>query len=400
MDLKVTSIFTKTIEAWEGKKRHCLHEGGTSSSKTWSILQFIIVLSFQVLPKRHPKTPIMISIVSESRPHITRGCVRDFFNILGESQDNNPRWNKTDLTYKPDKYITIEFFGAEDDSKVRGPRRQILVINEANNVPWETARQLDVRTEMFTIADWNPTGEFWAHEQWLPRGDTAFIRSTYLDAMTVLSAATVTEIESYRDTDPNWWRVYGLGLVGKIENLIWPHYEIIDELPPTSKWRSWGYGLDWGFRHKTALIKVVNTDTARYWDEIIHESELTNSDIIQRMSHINRADIWADSARPDQIEELCRAGYTCYPANKRVQTGIDVVRRTPLYITRRSVGIIKEVRNYCWKQDRDSHILDEPVKRDDDAMDAGRYGTLGLTERYGYATSEPTPEAVVSYNFG
>jgi len=161
------------------------------------------------------KIPLDISIVSESLPHLKQGCIRDFFNILGEDKDISPFYHKTDHLYRrPDWKGNFLFFGADDDSKVRGPRRHILFINEANNIPWETARALDIRTELFTIMDWNPVGEFWAHENWTEENINAYDHSTYLDAIDVIPQSKVADIESYRDKDPNWWNIYGLGLIG------------------------------------------------------------------------------------------------------------------------------------------------------------------------------------------
>lgn len=381
--MQTTSVFEQNLAAWHsGLYRRALNEGGTSSSKTYSILQLLSLIA------QGAKSPLIISVVSESLPHLKRGAVRDFFNILGESQDNNPNFNKTEHIYTwPNSRAKMEFFGADEPDKVRGPRRDILFINEGNNVPWETAQGLDIRTSKFTFVDWNPVCEFWAHEHWKDEPDTANIHSTYLDALAVLPKEVVANIESNKDKDENWWRVYGLGLLGKLEHLIWPNYEIVAELPPRDRWQKWAYGLDFGFTHPTALLKVVEAGEKLYWDECIYQRQLTNADLIEKMTHEDRADIYADGARPDAIEEIQRAGWNIYPANKEVKTGLDVVKRQKVYITKSSIGTIKEVRNYSYKKDKDGHILEEPVKIADDACDAGRYGTLGLTERFGYATA-------------
>ena len=177
INIRTTKVLMAILQARKDGKRRILLEGGTSSSKTYSALDFIILAA-----KDTPR-PIMLSVVSESVPHIKRGCIRDFFNILQESQDNNPFWSKTELTYRrPGWPGVIEFFGADDEGKVRGPRREILFINEGNNIPWETARGLDIRTSVFTIVDWNPVSEFWAHEFWLDDPANAYDHSTYLDA--------------------------------------------------------------------------------------------------------------------------------------------------------------------------------------------------------------------------
>ncbi|MGA2669968.1 MAG: terminase large subunit [Dehalococcoidia bacterium] len=326
-----------------------------------------------------------------------RGCIRDFFRVLGESEDNNPRWSKTLFRYDFG-LAKIEFFGADESDKVRGPRRDILFINEGNNVPWETARALDIRTSKFTIVDWNPVTEFWVHMYeaqgkkipgWIQEADSAYIHSTYLDALKVLPKEVVQNIESNKGKDANWWNVYGLGLLGHLENLIWPDFQIVDELPPKCDWQAWGYGLDFGFVNPTALIKVILSNKKLYWDERVYQTGLTNADLIERLTHEDKADIYADSAEPDRIEEISRAGWTIYPANKDVKMGLDLVRRQPLHISKSSVDTIKEVRNYSRKKDKDGKVLEEPVKIRDHSCDAGRYGSLGLTERFGFATATP-----------
>ena len=382
MQLETTRVFEDTLKAWLGGYRRCLHEGGTWSSKTWSILQSLILIS------QGAKSPLLITIVSESLPHLRRGCIRDFFRILNESEENNPRWSKTLFRYDFGN-AKIEFFGADESDKVRGPRRDILFINEGNNVPWDTARALDIRTSKFTIVDWNPVSEFWAHEYWLKEPDTFYVHSTYLDALKVLPREVVDNIESNKGKDANWWNVYGLGILGHPENLIWPDFQIVEALPAKCDWQAWAYGLDFGFVNPTALIKVIISNKKLYWDERIYQTALTNADLIEKLTHEERADIHADSSAPDKIEEIKRAGWVIYPSNKDVKMGLDVVRRQTLYITKSSVETIKEVRNYCRKKDKDGKVLEEPVKIRDHACDAGRYSTLGMTEQFGFATATP-----------
>ena len=393
VDIKATEIYKENAKAWASGKRRALNEGGTYASKTWSILQVLYMIA------QGAKEKLMISVVSESLPHLRKGCIKDFFDIINESQDNNPRWNKTVFTYKVTPLVSIEFFGADEPDKVRGPRRDVLFINEGNNISWETAKGLDIRTEKFTFVDWNPVSEFWAHENWVGREENAYIHSTYKDALPVLSQEKIADIESNRYLDPNWWRVYGEGLIGRLENLIWSNYEVTDNLPNKETWQRWAYGLDFGFTHPMALIKVIEAGEKLYWDECVYETKMTNSDLIEKLTHEDRADIYADPSRPDSIEEISRAGHNIYPANKDVKTGLDVVRRQRLYITKHSVGLIKEIRNYSYKKDKDGHILEEPIKMRDDCCDAGRYGTLGLTERFGFATASGIDRPNIPINY-
>ncbi|KKL93225.1 hypothetical protein LCGC14_1876780, partial [marine sediment metagenome] len=315
VDFRLTRVFNETLDAWLENKRRALHEGGTSSSKTYSILQFLIKLAEET------KVPLLISVVSESLPHLKRGAITDFFNILGEGQKNNPHYKMTEFTYqRPEWKGRIEFFGADDQGKVRGPRRDILFINEGNNVPWETARALDIRTSTFTIVDWNPVGEFWVQQYetgegkmvpgWLSYPDSAYCHSTYLDALEagVLPAQKALDIESYRDTDPNWWNIYGLGMQGRIEGLVHPNFDnshIVDRLPDGDYF----YGLDFGFSGDPAVLtKNVIIDDALYSQELFYEKGLTNDAIARKMDlakiRKNHDEIYADSAEPKSIQEI------------------------------------------------------------------------------------------------
>jgi len=235
-ELRYTRIFGQNSSAWLDGKRRSLNEGGTASSKTWSILQLLEQIA------RGTKSPLLISVVSESLPHLKRGAIRDFFRILGTTSKTDSQYNMTENTYTFGDGV-IEFFGADEAAKVRGPRRDILFINEANNVPWETARGLDIRTRAFTIIDWNPVSEFWAHEYWVGQPENTYIHSTYLDAVDVLPPEIVANIESNKDKDPNWWNIYGLGLIGKVEGLVYPVFSQVNELPHGQEF----YGLDFGY---------------------------------------------------------------------------------------------------------------------------------------------------------
>jgi len=171
----------------------------------------------------------------------------------------------------------------------------------------------------------------------------------------------------------------------------------VDELPPKCDWQAWAYGLDFGFVNPTALIKVIVSNKKIYWDERVYQVGLTNADLIERLTHEERADIYADSAEPDRIEEIERAGWVIYPANKDVKMGLDLVRRQTLNLTKSSVETIKEVRNYSRKKDKDGKVLEEPVKIRDHACDAGRYASLGLTEQFGFATAMPNKTPAWEY---
>jgi len=374
---RLTPIYEQNQTAWLDGKRRVLNEGGTASSKTWSILQLLVTIA------QYSKSRLLISIVSESLPHLKRGAIRDFFRVLDESADNNPRYNKTEQTYNFGNSI-IEFFGADEADKVRGPRRDILFINEGNNVPWETARGLDIRTRLFTIVDWNPVSEFWAHEYWVNDPVSAYVHSTYLDAIDVLPAEVVTNIESYKDKDPNWWAIYGLGKLGKVEGLVYPFFEQVDELPDGDVF----YGLDFGYSNDpTVLVKNVILDDGLFAQEKIYESGMTNDMIAYRMAELgvrkHYDEIFADSAEPKSIEEIYQHGFNIKGVTKgpgSVEFGHQKVRQYKQYWTKDSIDCIKEQRNFRYIPDKNGKLTDKTTHAFSHGMDARRYGIMGKVE--------------------
>lgn len=354
MKMKLTKVFKENAKAYMGGKRRALNEGGTYSSKTWSILQLLIILG------KAAKQPLLISVVSESLPHLKKGAMRDFFKILGEEKDNNPNFNKTDCIYTFG-YGVMEFFGADEAGKVSGPRRNILFMNEANNIPFETARGLDIRTSTFTFADWNPVGEFWAHQQWIGQPENTYIHSTYQDALDVISKEIIANIESNRDKDPNWWNIYGLGLLGKVEGLVYSQFEQVDSLPvgPVV------YGLDFGFSSDpSVLVKNVVIGDKLYSQEMFREVGLTNDAIAQRLSllRVKGEPIFCDPDEPKSAEELRQKGFNVLESVKgkgSVKFGIQKVNTYYQYWTKDSTECIKEQRNFRFIKDRQTGLYTE-----------------------------------------
>ena len=193
-------------------------QGGTSSSKTYSIIPTLIMYAVN-------NKGAEISIVSESIPHLRRGAIRDFLKIMIAIGNSLNGWNKSTLTYTFSNGSFIEFFSADQSDKLRGARRDILFVNEANNINWESYHQMSVRTRKFIYIDYNPTQEFWAHTELIGRDGTDFVILTYKDNE-ALEPAIVKEIEAARDKASespywaNWWNVYGLGQTGSLQGVI------------------------------------------------------------------------------------------------------------------------------------------------------------------------------------
>ena len=373
MIIGTTKIFIDNLKAFRSQKRTAINEGGTSSSKTYSILQLLVFIA------KNSRKRLVISVVSESLPHLKRGCIRDFKNIL-DLDYNDKCMNKTELFYRFPNGTIIEFFSADNSAKCRGSRRDILYINECNNVSKATFDELEVRTKMFVFLDFNPVAEFWAHDmQGYP--EVEWIHSTYQDAKHVLPKVTVERIEARKDRDPNWWRVYGLGLVGNLEGLVHPNFKIIkvDQIP--EKGRVF-YGLDFGYTNDpTALVYNLQKGDKIFSRQLIYETGLKNNQIANRMKQLEIKkgwkNIWADSAEPKSIDEIYSYGFNIKGAIKgpdSLQAGIQFVNQFEQYWTEDSLDCIKEQRNYRYLQDKNGKWLNVPVDDWNHGMDARRYG--------------------------
>lgn len=373
---KLTRIYSESLRAYGSKARVIANRGGTRSSKTYSVMQLLVTIA------KIRKTPVFISVVSETLPHLRRGAYKDFKEIIGNEEITITE-NKTELTAVFPNGSTIEFFSVDNWAKVKGSRRDILFINECNRIDYEAYRQLAVRTTQTIFIDWNPDNEFWYEKHIANRDTTVEIHSTYLDNP-YLDKAQIDEIESNRH-NTQWWRVYGLGLTGYIEGTIYQPFIQIDELPEARSRMRHVYGLDFGYSNDpTALVDVYIDVGAKkiYVDEIIYQSGLLNSEIAARMAEhgISKAtEIFADAAEPKSVDELGSRGYryNVKPAYKKdLLSQIQFLQQFEIYVTKRSLNIIRESRRYKWKQDREGNPVNEPEDMNNHAMDALRYAVF------------------------
>lgn len=359
------------------KKRVRAIQGGTSASKTVSILLYLIDAA------QRDNKPTVTSIVSESFPHLQRGAIRDFLDVLETQKYFVPnRWNKTDHTYTFETGSKIEFFSVDQPGKVRGPRRDRLFINEANNVPYETFDQLEVRTKDFIFLDWNPTNSFWFYEEVQGRrNDVDHLVLTYKDNE-ALPQAIVEAIEQRKERK-GWWKVYGEGQLGEVEGKIYRDWEIIDELPHVARLER--YGLDFGYSNDPSSIVAVYYCNGGYiLDEVCFQKGLSNKQIADIFLNQEKALVIADSAEPKSIDEIKTYGVTIIGAEKgadSVRNGIQLVQDQRISVTKRSVNIIKEYRNYLWSTDRQGIVLNEPEHQWSHSMDALRYAISSLLKK-------------------
>lgn len=380
--METTRVFDEIAKAYRDGYRGVDSRGGTRSTKTYSALQFLVFLAVGLARK------LVISVVSETLPHLKKGAIRDFERILqdegiiGGSLRDDARWNATDCFFTFASGTIIEFFSADAPGKVHGPSRDILFINEGQNIRWETANQLMIRTREFIIVDYNPTHEFWAHTELAPDPRFKQIVSTYKDNR-FLTQAQIEDIEKGKK-NANWWRVYGLGLTGQLEGVIY-QFEQIDRMPDSPGLVRIG-GLDYGFTNsKTAGVDIL-ADVRRkklYLDEMFYGSGMHNFDIIASLNAHGFPKkgprLYADCAEPKANSEIKLAGFNVWPSDKgkEITFQISFIQGWEIYVTKTSTNIIHEFRNYLWDTDRDGNRLNHPIKDYDHAMDAFRYGVFG-----------------------
>ncbi len=351
-------------------------QGGTSASKTISILLWLIQLA------QTDKTATLTSIVAESFPHLRRGAMRDFLMILqkhGYFRDDC--WDKTNSVYTFETGSQIEFFSVDQSEKVRGARRDRLFVNEANNIEFAAFEELEVRTREFCYLDWNPPTLFWFYDEVKPkRTDVEHITLTYLDNE-ALDPAIIASIEQ-RKSRKGWWQVYGLGQLGEVEGIIYKGWQVIDELPHEARLER--YGLDFGYTNDpTAIVAVYYYNGGYILDEITFQKGLSNKQIADVLANIDHALVIADSAEPKSIDELKSYGINILPCEKgrdSVRNGIALVQDQKISVTKRSTNIIKEYRNYLWSTDKQGAILNVPESGFDHSLDAVRYAVASIVK--------------------
>lgn len=372
------SITTATSKIRNLSKRIRAIQGGSSASKTISILLYLIDRA-----QRDTK-PTITSIVSESLPHLKRGAILDFLNIMQQHEYFvDSRWNKSDYTYTFETGSKIEFFSIDQPRKVRGPRRDRLFINEANNTPFESFEQLEIRTKEFIFLDWNPTNEFWFYTDVLgKRTDVDHLILTYKDNE-ALDKSIVESLEQRRNRK-GWWQVYGLGQLGEVEGKIYKGWQIIDEVPYEARLER--YCIDFGYSNDPTFIGALYYYNGGYIvHELSYQKGMSNkmiADVI--LGQEKQALTVADSAEPKSIDEIRIYGVQIVPAEKgkdSVVNGIQMVQNQAMSVTKQSTNVIHEYRNYLWVTDKDGKILNEPEHTFSHSMDGIRYGIVSLVKR-------------------
>jgi len=367
------------------KKRIKIIQGGTSAGKTFGIIPVII-------DKCAKQSGLEVSVVAESIPHLRRGALRDFLKVMKwTNRFVDERFNKSLLKYEFANGSFIEFFSADDSKKLRGGRRNILYINECNQISFESFLEMSIRTKDEVFLDYNPTAEFWVQTELEGQEDAEKIILTYKDNE-ALDVGIVDQIEKNikKAETSNYWKswvdVYVNGLMGKLEGIVFSNWKQIDTIPKEA--RLVGIGLDFGYTNDpTSCIEIYKHNETRILNEIVYQTGLLNSDIAKLLP--KDVPVYADSAEPKSIRTIQLAGVTIKGVTKgrdSINYGIDVMQRENYLVTSNSTNLIKELRSYCWDTDKTGKRLNKPIDNYNHAIDAVRYHemeTLGMNKNYG-----------------
>lgn len=352
--------------------RFLVNQGGTSSGKTYTIMQLLIVLSFT-------KARCVITVTGQDLPNLKVGAMRDLDNVIHGSAYLMDwfRHNKSDSTYRGKNGALIEFKSYADAQDAKNGKRDWLFVNEANGVPYEVFWQLQIRTRKQVFIDYNPTARFWVHDKIIGRADCKLIISDHRNNrfLTEDEHQKIEEIE-----DKELWMVYARGLTGKITGLVFTRWDVVDAMPALEDCKMQGYGMDFGFTNDPTTLVDMRLAHGDLWvDLLMYHTGMTNPDIAEEckaQGFTRRQQIIADCAEPKSIAELVALGINVIPSVKgkdSIINGIDILRRYNIHITRRSAPLIEEFKQYKWKVLRNGDTTNDPIETWNHGIDAMRY---------------------------
>lgn len=362
------------MENFLATEKIVVNQGGTSSGKTYCILDMLFLRALQ-------EPNIVITVVGQDMPNLKVGAYRDAKNIRNNSNLYKQRFqkpNETDKVFLADNGSIVEFKSYGDAQDAHSGKRDYLFVNEANGISYEIYQQLAIRTYKQIYLDYNPSSRFWVHEHILNKENVLLLISDHRHN-NFLTQEMHDEIENI--ADENLWRVYARGQTGRVNGLVYQNWELCDNMPQNYKAR-WG-AIDFGFTNDPTAILDIRLAEGQLWvDEVAYETGLTNPMIARKIKNHNfnnAVSIVADSAEPKSIAELTNMQINIEPAQKgpdSVLNGIDILQRYKLNITRRSRGIIDELGKYSWKKNSSGNFTNQPKDNFNHALDALRYVAL------------------------
>lgn len=374
--LPPTDVYFANMEAQEDT---IVNQGGTSSSKTYSIIECLFTHCFE-------QENIVCTVAGQDLPNLKVGAIRDASDIVQHSpvlKEVIDVYNKSEFTYYFKNGSILEFKSYKDEQDSKSGKRDYLFVNEANGFKKKSFEQLHLRTKKKTYVDYNPDAEFWVHEDLIGKPNVKLIISDHRHNQYVPQKIR-DKIEGLKEQDEEMWKVYARGLTGKIEGLIFRNYNRVSGIPFGATLIA--DGLDFGFTNDpTAFLQVYELSGELYISELVYETGLTNDAIAGEFQHnsISRhEEIIADSAEPKSIQELRNYGYNVVHALKgpdSVKASINILKKYNLNITENSTGLLKEIKQYKWKIDKKTgKSLNEPVDFMNHSIDALRY--VGLNK--------------------
>ena len=363
-------------ENYKATEKVLINQGGTASSKTYSIMQLLYYKAIN-----EPKS--IITVVGESLPNLRKGAYRDAEIIFGDNkflQSQLQSWNKTERIIYFKNGSLIEFVSFENEQSAKNGKRDYLFLNEANGITYQIYWQLYIRTRKQTFLDYNPTAEFWAHTKVIGQPDTKLIISDHRHNP-FLTPEDHKRIEDIKNVDEELWKVYARGLTGKIEGIIFRNWAVCEKIPDDAELIA--YGIDFGFTNDpTGIIEVYKQSGELWVNEMCYETKLTNLDICNKLRDFGvkpENEIIADSAEPKSIQEIYAEGFNIHPAIKgpdSIKNGIDVLKRYKINVTVNSHNLKKELYSYIWKKDKTGKMLNEPIDAYNHLIDPLRYVAL------------------------
>lgn len=360
----------------ETEERTVVNQGGTSSGKTYSIMQLLFEMAMN-------EPDLVVTIVGQDIPNLKKGAYRDAKTILNQSpilQVWFPYINESKRVIRCINGSVLEFTSFKDEQDAKSGKRDVLFINECDGIAYGIYWQLDMRTRRKVFLDYNPSARFWVHDNVIGRKNVKLIISDHR-CNPFLSKEEHEKIEKIEDYE--LWKVYARGKTGKLKGLIFPEFRIVDRMPEVLECKGNWYGLDFGYTNDPTALENMRLAHGELWvDELLFEAGYDNPMIarVMKTNGIMRRDVViADCAEPKSISEINSFGFNVRPSSKgpdSIKNGIQILQRYKINVTRRSTGIIQEMKRYKWKVDKNGVMLNVPIEVWNHGIDAIRYVSL------------------------